>query len=78
MDKQRKLNNINSDYTQLFKYINSIPNDGKEYLVSDLYGEQFCFNMFRTKADRDELLITKVKVNNAHIIFEKFTDIQPL
>lgn len=57
--QQRKLNNINSDYTQLFKYINSIPNDGKEYLVSDLCGEQFCFNMFRTKASRDELLITK-------------------
>lgn len=67
--QQRKLNNINSDYTQLFKYINSIPNDGKEYLVSDLCGEQFCFNMFRTKAGRDELLITKIKVNNGIIMF---------
>lgn len=57
--QQRKLNNINSDYTQLFKYINSIPNDGKEYLVSDLCGEQFCFNMFRTK----------IKVNNGIIMF---------
>lgn len=26
--QQRKINNINSDYTQLFKYINSIPDDG--------------------------------------------------
>lgn len=67
--QQRKLNNINSDYTQLFKYINSIPNDGKEYLVSDLCGEQFCFNMFRTKVGRNELLITKIKVNNGIIMF---------
>lgn len=67
--QQRKINNINSDYTRLFKYINSIPNDGKEYLVSDLCGEQFCFNMFRTKAGRDELLITKIKVNNGIIMF---------
>jgi hypothetical protein len=51
--QQRKINNINSDYTQLFKHINSIPDDGKEHLVSDLCGEQFCFNMFRTKAGRD-------------------------
>lgn len=64
--QQRKLNN--SDYTRLFKNINSIPNDGKEHLVSDLCGEQFCFNMFRTKADREELLITKVKVNNGIIM----------
>lgn len=41
--QQRKINNINS-----------IPNDGKEYLVSDLCGEQFCFNMFRTKAGSRE------------------------
>ena len=54
--------------TQLFKHINSIPDDGKEHLVSDLCGEQFCFNMFRTKADRDELLITKIKVNNGIIM----------
>lgn len=67
--QQRKINNINSDYTRLFKYINSIPNDGKEYLVSDLCGEQFCFNMFRTKAGRDELLITRIKVNNGIIMF---------
>lgn len=32
--QQRKINNINSDYTQLFKHINSIPDDGKEHLVS--------------------------------------------
>ena len=67
--QQRKLNNINNDYTQLFKHINSISDDGKEHLVSDLCGEQFCFNIFRTKADRDELLITKVKVNNGIIMF---------
>ena len=67
--QQRKLNNINSDYTQLFKHINSISDDGKEHLVSDLCGEQFYFNMFRTKAGRDELLITKVKVNNGIIMF---------
>ena len=67
--QQRKLNNINNDYTQLFKHINSISDDGKEHLVSDLCGEQFCFNMFRTKAGRDELLITKVKVNNGIIMF---------
>lgn len=54
--------------TQLFKHINSIPDDGKEHLVSDLCGEQFCFNMFRTKAGRDELLITKIKVNNGIIM----------
>lgn len=48
----------------MFKHINSISDDGKEHLVSDLCGEQFCFNMFRTKAGRDELLITKIKVNN--------------
>lgn len=48
--QQRKINNINSDYTQLFKHINSIPDDGKEHLVSDLCGEQFCFNMFRTNS----------------------------
>lgn len=66
--QQRKINNINSDYTQLFKHINSIPDDGKEHLVSDLCGEQFCFNMFRTKAGRDELLITKIKVNNGIIM----------
>lgn len=67
--QQRKINSINSDYTQLFKHINSIPDDGKEHLVSDLCGEQFCFNMFRTKAGRDELLITKIKVNNGIIMF---------
>lgn len=50
----------------MFKHINSIPDDGKEHLVSDLCGEQFCFNMFRTKAD--ELLITKIKVNNGIIM----------
>ena len=66
--QQRKINNINSDYTQLFKHINSIPDDGKEHLVSDLCGEQFCFNMFRTKAGRDELLITKIKVNNGNYV----------
>ena len=67
--QQRKLNNINNDYTQLFKHINSISDDGKEHLVSDLCGEQFYFNIFRTKAGRDELLITKVKVNNGIIMF---------
>lgn len=62
--QQRK---INSDYTQLFKHINSIPDDGKEHLVSDLCGEQFCFNMFRTKAR----WITKIKVNNGIIMSKK-------
>lgn len=40
--QQRK---INSDYTRLFKYINSIPNDGKEYLVAENSFALICFEL---------------------------------
>ena len=67
--QQRRLSHIKSGYTWMFKHINSIPNDDKEHLVSDLCGEQFCFVEFRDKEVRDKLLITKIKLNNGIVMF---------
>lgn len=67
--KQTILDRINGQYFRVLAFINSIPEENKEYLVSDLCGSKFCYKVFRTKKAREELLITKVKLSNSTPMF---------